>query len=274
MIATVPAAAASVTIGQLSSSANKDCSGNIDSVQPTVASGTSYVVPYAGTITSWQHQAVAGTGQELTLKVFRKVAEPATYMAIAHDGPRALAAGTLNEFPTSIPVKPGDVLGLNSQTSGTDSGCYFLVPSSETLLLRNPGLADGASGVFDPGNLVAGQGTRLNVTAVLDPSNAFSLGTPRRNRKRGTATELATVPNPGTLVVSGKGIKQASSRQARTAVSVSQPGTIEVPIRATGKKKQQLNSTGKVKLSPTITYTPTGGSPRSQMLKLKLKKKL
>jgi hypothetical protein len=272
-LASAPPAAATVTIGQLSSSAVTDCSGNTDFVQPTVTSGTAYVVPYAGTITSWQHQAVAGTGQELTMKVFRKVAEPATYVAIGHDGPRALAGGTLNEFSTSIPVKPGDVLGVNVLTSGPDSGCYFLVPSTEVFLLRTPGLADGESGAFNPGNLVSGQGTRLNITAVLDPSNAFSLGTPTHNTKKGTATEFATVPNPGTLAVSGNGVNESSSSQARTAVSVSGPGTVQVPIRATGKKKRRLNSTGKIKLSPTLTFTPTGGSASSQTVKVKLKKK-
>src|SRR5436190_12894440 len=51
-LASAPPATATVTIGQLSSSALKDCSGDSDLVQPSVTSGAAYVVPYAGTITS------------------------------------------------------------------------------------------------------------------------------------------------------------------------------------------------------------------------------
>jgi hypothetical protein len=42
-----------------------------------VTSGNTYVVPGAGTITSWSHNAVAGPDQTLTMKIFRKVADPA-----------------------------------------------------------------------------------------------------------------------------------------------------------------------------------------------------
>ncbi len=40
-----------------------------------------------------------------------------------------------------------------------------------------------------------------------------------------------------------------------------------------GKKKRQLNETGKVKLNVAVTYTPTGGDPSTQSRKLKLKKR-
>jgi len=40
-----------------------------------------------------------------------------------------------------------------------------------------------------------------------------------------------------------------------------------------GKKRRKLNEKGKVKLNVALSYTPTGGSPQSQSLKVKLKKK-
>jgi hypothetical protein len=45
-------------------------------------------------------------------------------------------------------------------------------------------------------------------------------------------------------------------------------------IKAKGKKKKQLNQKGKVKLNVAITYTPTGGDPSTQSVKVKLQKKL
>ena len=130
-------------------------------------------------------------------------------------------------------------------------------------------LADGAAGDFNlSGN------NRVNVSAEITPTNTFTLGAVARNKKRGTATENATVPNPGTVGVSGKGVKQASAGARTAAVSVPAAGTVQLSIRAKGKKKKKLNTTGKVKVSPVITYTPNGGTPRSQTVKVKLKKKL
>jgi hypothetical protein len=45
-------------------------------------------------------------------------------------------------------------------------------------------------------------------------------------------------------------------------------------IKAMGKKKRKLNETGKVKLNVAVTYTPTGGDPSTQSIKVKLKKNL
>lgn len=53
-----------------------------------MSSGNTYVVPAAGTLTSWSHPARAGDGQQLTMKIFRKIADPATYQVVGHDEPR------------------------------------------------------------------------------------------------------------------------------------------------------------------------------------------
>ena len=46
-------------------------------MQPTVTSGNTYVVPAGGVaITSWSTNAAAGAGQQLKMKVFRKIGEP------------------------------------------------------------------------------------------------------------------------------------------------------------------------------------------------------
>jgi hypothetical protein len=105
------------------------------------------------------------------------------------------------------------------------------------------------------------------------PSNAFTIGAITRNKKKGTATLSANVPNPGELTASGSGVKASSAGRAVTSKSVG-AGQAQLLIKATGKKKRKLNETGKVKLSVAVTYTPTGGSPNTQSVKVKLKKKL
>jgi tripartite motif-containing protein 71 len=105
------------------------------------------------------------------------------------------------------------------------------------------------------------------------PSNAFTLGPISRNKKKGTATINLTLPNPGELTGSGSGVKASSAGRAVTSKSVG-AGQAQLLIKATGKKKRKLNETGKVKLSVVVTYTPTGGDPSTQPVKVKLKKKL
>jgi streptogramin lyase len=105
------------------------------------------------------------------------------------------------------------------------------------------------------------------------PSNAFTIGAITRNKKKGTATLSANVPNPGELTASGSGVRASSAGRAVTSKSVG-AGQAQLLIKATGKEKRKLNETGKVKLNVAVTYTPTGGDPSTQSVKVKLKKKL
>jgi hypothetical protein len=266
LAASASPAAASVTLGQLAASPQTECVGVFDSTQPTVTSGNTYVVPGAGTITSWTHNAVAGSDQTLTMKIFRKVADPARYQVVGHDGPRPLAGGQLNTFAASVPVKPGDVLGVSGNSS-VDTACTFAAPG-DSVLTTNANLADGESADF-----FSASNHRVNVSAVFVYSNAFSFGKARRNTKKGTATLTVDAPNPGELVLSGKGVKPAGAAGAVTAKTVTAAGNVKLLIRAKGKKQRTLNETGKVKVSFAVTYTPTGGDPSTQSRKLKLKKR-
>src|SRR5262245_33858717 len=88
VIAGVSPAAAAVTIGQTGTPASS-CVANTDRLQPSVISGTSYVVPSTvakGTIVSWSTEAQAGAGQRLALKLYRS-AGGAAYTVLTHDGP-------------------------------------------------------------------------------------------------------------------------------------------------------------------------------------------
>jgi hypothetical protein len=273
LLASAPPATASGPIGQLPpSTPSAACSSERDTTQPTVTSGNPYVLPATGgitawTVTSWSTYASADLGQSFTMKIFRQVAG-LTYMVVGHDGPRDLTAGALNTFPSSVAAKPGDVLGLNSGPGM--NACNFVV-SGDSSLARLGNLADGESGDF-------GSSTpffRVNITAVVAPTNTFGFGSVTRNKKRGTATLTVNVPNPGELALSGKGVKtQRAGRGAVASKTVTAAGTVELLIKAKGKKRRKLNKTGKVKVNPKVTYTPTGGDPSTQSKGLKLKKRL
>jgi hypothetical protein len=255
-----------VTLGQLAPSPVSATCGTLkqDFLQPSVSSGNSYVVPGNGTITSWSTNAYANAGQMWTMKIFRKVGDPATYAVVGHAGPRPLSAGTVNSFPASIAVKPGDVLGINDNDGSAKVNACRIDAPDEALYLTG-GLADGASDSF--GTLAD---SRLNVTAVFEPTNTFTLGSISRNKKKGSAVLAVNVPNAGEVALSGNGVKAS---RAVEATAVTAPGNAQVVIKATGKKKRKLSENGKVKLNVAVTYTPTGGAASTQSIKVKLKKK-
>jgi hypothetical protein len=269
LAAGVSPAGASVTIGQVPpSSPSSTCSNVVDDwVQPTEVSGNSYVIPAAGrvgswTITSWSTQASTTAGQHYTMKVFRKVSG-VNYEVVGHDGPRALTGGALNAFPTSIVAKSGDLLGMNdnSVSPPVSTACTFAAPAGDIVFFGSGNLADGASGpIGSPAS-----NSRLNISATVAPTNTFSLGGLTRYRNRGTASIEVSVPNPGELTISGRGIRTKSTAFVA-------PGGGQVLIAARGKKRKKLNENGKVKVIPTFTYTPADGDPRSQSLAVRLKK--
>jgi hypothetical protein len=203
-------------------------------------------------------------GQTFTMKLFRQVAG-STYRVVAHDVPHDLTPGVLNTFPASVAAKPGDILGLNSGQNPGDDSCNFQLPpgTNDSAWSRLGDLGDGEIGDF--GNTTPF--FRVNASAVITPTNSFTVGTPTRNRRKGRATIPVVVPNPGEVVLSGNGAKLA-------AATVTAAATVNLPIKARGKKRRKLNTTGKVKLAASITYTPTGGDPRAQSVAVKLKKKL
>lgn len=258
--------AAAVTIGQLApGTAVPECTGQFDLVQPTVTSGNSYVVPSTGgvsswTVTSWSTNASSDPGQLMALKMFRKVGDPASYKAIGHEGPHTLTAG-LRTFPANIQVKAGDLLG--AQFAGAAGACAFQVLGN-TIFYRDGELADGASGAF-----LTDTPYRLNATAEVTPTSDFTLGKLKR-KANGTAVLTVSVPNPGQLTVSGKGVK-ASATGAVAAEKVTAAGNVKLVIRAKGKKKRKLAETGKVTVKPTITFTPTGGAASTESRKIKLR---
>jgi hypothetical protein len=261
-------AAASVTVGQIATPTNT-CASPVDRVQPAVSSGNSYVISANGTITSWSTNT--GTnGGEIKMKVFRPVSgTPNTFMVVAQDGPRTLALNTINMFPVSIQVKAGDLLGMNSFSGTPDCGTLVTGDS----YLREP--PAGGTGDLGIGQSAAFTGTvndrRLDISAQLDPTNTLTFGQVVRNKKKGTATLPVDVPNAGQLDFAAPLGKVVETAAVKT---VTAPGTLRFKIKAKGRKRTKLNETGKVKVTPRFTFTPTGGTSNTQGIKIKLRKQI
>jgi hypothetical protein len=268
-LAMLPSPAGAATIGYLPASPPAtNCNGDdADYVQSANGFGATFTVPaYGATITSWSNFTGDSVGQQnLTFKVFRKVAEPRTYRAVGRDGPRPLTNGVVNTFNVNIPVQPGDLIGINSADGGTvQNSCSVsaLVGTDDFDYYGPPGLAVGDEAPFTDSS-----GGILNVSAVVKPSNSFTFGVPFINDFKGQTRLAVNVPGPGTLALSG-----AKVRPFSTSVS-SGPVAATLVVKPKGKLFKKLRQKGKAKAAATVTYTPTGGDPAQQNTTVKLRKK-
>ena len=257
-----------MTLGQLAPTPTGSTSNN-EFLQLNVASGLSYTVPATGTITSWSHNAQIASGQQMTMKVYRKTRDPNFYKVVGLSGPVALTGGIVNTFPTRIPVQAGDVLGAEP-VAGSVS-VLFPGPAGDTFLnhLTPPSLGVGDEAGFTGPNT----GGKLNLSAVFEPSNTVTVGATTLNKKKGTATLNLTLPNPGDLTASGTGVQASSAGGANASRAVT-AGPTQVLIQAIGKQRKKLKKKGKVTLSVVITYTPENGAAANQTVPVKLQKKV
>jgi hypothetical protein len=94
---------------------------------------------------------------------------------------------------------------------------------------------------------------------------ALKAGKLKRNTKKGTAKLSVTVPHPGPVALSGKGLAK-SKKTAKGA------GTVKLKVKPKGKLKKKLAKKGKAKVKAKIAYTPAGGVKTTLTKKLKLKR--
>jgi DNA-binding beta-propeller fold protein YncE len=99
------------------------------------------------------------------------------------------------------------------------------------------------------------------------PSNQFAFGALKLNARNGTAVLSVRVPGPGTVSLTGKGLR-------RTTAKLGEPGTVKLAVRLLGQAKRKLLATGRAKVKATVSYTPTGGSKASKSKSLTLKRVL
>lgn len=162
LVAIPPNAIAVTTVGQVGSPQGS-CGNAIDVWQNTVASGSDYVVPRAGLISSWSTNAKNTVDQRLTFKVLRPLGGE-RFGVVGHDGPRLLIPSALNTFNTQIQVQRGDILAINPVGSPVVVGCSSSTGNPADVLFDKSG--DGADGeaIETPAQV---SGFRLNLMATL-----------------------------------------------------------------------------------------------------------
>ena len=222
--------------------------------------------PVNGTVVTWRIRSTASATQQPV--VFR-VISPATGGQFTGGGSSASVTPPdidgVTSFAASIPIKIGDLLGLNYNnnvntyfglSAGPNSGQFF-----------NPALAQGST--RSPQNNTTEQ---LLVNADIVPTGSFTATA--KGKKGGKVKVTAQLPNPGTFQVGDKNdlaSVAAKRRLTGSSVQLTAPGTAELKISATKSARALLARKGKLFAKLKLVFTPLGGSPSSTVVRVKLK---
>ena len=99
------------------------------------------------------------------------------------------------------------------------------------------------------------------------PSNEFSFGKVKKNKRKGTAKLTVIVPGLGDLDLAKTKKVKPDEDLAEAA------GKEKLSIKPKGKARKKLNKKGKAKVKAEVTYTPDGGTPNTEDKKIKLVKR-
>lgn len=103
---------------------------------------------------------------------------------------------------------------------------------------------------------------------VVPPSNSFTFGKVKLNKKKGTATLKVNAPGPGTLTAVD--VKRKGKRVKNATASTVSAGTATLTLKPTGAGMKALKQ-GTLPFKLAVTFTPTGGTAASQTFSGKLK---
>lgn len=97
------------------------------------------------------------------------------------------------------------------------------------------------------------------VPTPMAPSNVFTIGKLKQNKKNGTATLKVTVPGAGILTaIDAK--KKAPKRFKNATVASAAASTVTLKLKPTGAGKKTLKNKGKLQFKALLSFTPTGGA--------------
>jgi hypothetical protein len=103
------------------------------------------------------------------------------------------------------------------------------------------------------------------VTAPSRQSETLEIGKPKLNKQRGTAILPVRVSGRGKLVLFGKGVK-------RKAKHAAQAGKVRLKVKPKGEARRELRDHHRARVKAKVTYTPTGGKPRTKAKNVRLVK--
>ena len=228
--------------------------------------------PVNGTITTFRIRGAAGGADTGRLRVVSPMGVPSLFQASS--ATVTVPAGTsVSTFTTSLPIAAGDRIGLDDDHAGGsnfgDAGgggpeeIFQPIPANGTM--RNPDFAGGGELLFN---------------ADVVPTAVFPTPSRPKPLKGGAAALTVTVPNPGTLSVASADAKGAAASKKRkgafikpVSATVAAAGDVTVKLRPTKSTKAVLGRFGQANGRVQVTFTPAGGSPASQLVAVRLRRR-
>jgi hypothetical protein len=160
--------------------------------------------------------------------------------------------------------------GNGTLTASVPANVYTAVPGIYMLFIVN---SDGVPSVAKMVNLdsaVPPPPSNQSPTvcrAAPSPSNEFSFGEVKRNKRKGTAMLTVNVPGAGELDLTETKNVKADDESAVAS------GTEKLLVKPKGKAKKKLIGKGKAKVKAEVTFAPDGGTPNTEDTKIKLVKR-
>jgi hypothetical protein len=220
--------------------------------------------PTKGVVTSFALKSGAqpGAGEMVRFRLGRFETSSSSSAATgAGVGPTVTLSPTLiNLVPANLPINVGDAVGIDVFSTTSAVSCAF----GAGFNYYSPVLSEG--GGFQP--VGGGNTCELLVQATIQPSSVFGFN-PKQVYKVSKKFKIVLpieLPGPGGIKVSGKGLARAPATR-----TVSEAGTVKLPLKLAAKKLRRLEVKGGGGLKVTVTFTPVGGHPGTQAFKLKLK---
>jgi hypothetical protein len=252
------------------------CAGSCTRVQTSLPSNeqaaNGFASPVNGTVVRWRIRTISSATQQ---PIAFRVISPAAAGQFTGGGSSATVTppdiSGVSTFDDSIPIKLGDLIGLNY---GGGTNQYFGIsagPNSGQLF--NPTLLQGST--RSPQNNTTEE---LLVNADIEPTATLA-NVKKKAKKRGRVKLTLNAPNPGTLVAGDKkdkGVVAVAAAKKPTLVKsqrlqVSAAGPLSVLLKPTKAAKAALAAGRKPKAKLKLVFTPTGGSSYTQLLQVKLK---
>jgi Domain of unknown function (DUF1929) len=156
--------------------------------------------------------------------------------------------------------------GNGTLTASVPANVYTAVPGIYMLFIVN---SDGVPSVAKMVNLdsaVPPPPSNQSPTvcrAAPSPSNEFSFGEVKRNKRKGTAMLTVNVPGAGELDLTETKNVKADDESAVAS------GTEKLLVKPKGKAKKKLIGKGKAKVKAEVTFAPDGGTPNTEDTKIK-----